>query len=207
MIYASKEEEYFEWWLADLAPFEIFYLKKYQPKPFVLFDGFSLTYNLQMKTKVKQKNETLLTAHQYQADFIIYWNEKYKNKIFFDFNDRDIVTDTLGIKKNFPFLANYSERHGKYYSVIDIKGNYNQNDAWRRFAIDQKWVFKEYGIYVQKVIPVPQMSGKRMIPANALFPNTFVPVRYKLTDVSMKPRKINFTHRSAIQYIKDIMSE
>ena len=193
--FASKEEEYFQWYIDDLIDNGFVKKFKYQPKPFRLFKGAAIGWLEIKATKTKEKSTNLLTGHAYQADFIIYWNESAELKFFASFEK--VLNENV---KKFPFIANYDENLG-YYTVLDVNGNYNQNDAWRRFAIDQKWVFQTYHIYVQKIIPVPAKLNGSFRPANALFMNTFVPKRYKRTDTNKQARKIGFPHKSIKSYL------
>lgn len=184
----SKEEQHFQWYIDELV--EAGYIRKfkYQPKPFKLFDGQEMRWLEIKKTKTVERHSKLLSGHTYQADFIIYWNSNAELK-FFASHER-VLNQNF---KKFPFIANHHDSIG-YYSVVDVKGNYNQNDAWRRFSIDQKWVFQQHGIYVQKIICAPA-GTKKFTPAYALFMTSFAPKRFLLTDESMKPRKIHFPYR------------
>ena len=198
--FASKEEKYFYWYLDELIKRNIVVAFKYQPKLFILADPVSVSYQKQLKTKAKTVNTGFLQDHTYQADFLLYWNPEYHGKIFVGHED----SLDCSIKK-YPFIANFSNQKKCYYSVVDVKGTYNQNDAWRRFSIEQKWVFQKYGIYVQKIITHPQVTKEgKMIPATALFPNTFVPKRFLLTDKSEAKRKINYDTTSIKVYIQKL---
>ena len=192
----SKEEEYFYLWIMELVARGIITGHQYQPKPFMLSDQVDMTIHKRLKTKIKEQKQKLLAPHQYQADFLLWWNIKAKDRIFID--HEDIINGSI---KNYPFVANYSDKKRMYFSVVDVKGNFNQNDAWRRFSIDQKWVFQKTGIFVQKIIPVPTNAGS---PATALFKTTFIPHRYQLTDKSGKKRKINFKHQLVDSFLGSI---
>jgi len=199
-MYASKEEKYFSWWLNELIEHNIVVAFKYQPKLFALSDPVGVSYQKQLKTKVKTVHVGFLQDHTYQADFLFYWNPEYHSKIFVGHED----SLNCSIKK-YPLIANFSNQKNHYYSVVDVKGTYNQNDAWRRFSIEQKWVFQKYGIYVQKIITHPQITKEgKMIPATALFPNTFVPERFLLTDKDGTKRKINYDTTSIKVYIQKL---
>jgi len=170
MQFDSNEESWFSWYLNELKLAGFILEYKYHPKPFPLFDGENYTWIKQLKTKIKEVESQLLKPHTYQADFIIYWHHRAIG-LFARYEDSKIT--------DYPFVAQKSkELHWR--TIVDVKGEYNQNDAWRRFSIEQKWVWKEYKIYVQKVIPTK------------LFPATFTPDRFRLTDISEKPRKINY---------------
>ena len=136
------------------------------------------------KTKQVKKSVTLLQEHEYRADFLFYWDERLKHKMYADYNE--ILNKSI---KKYPFVVNHSAEKDIYFSVVDVKGTYNQNDAWRRFSIDQKWVFQNFGIYIQKIIPAPDSKG---YPKSALFSSVFMPKRYQITDKSGKKRKLSF---------------
>ena len=201
--FKSNEEKYFHWYLKELINCKIVTSFIYQPKPFILFEPVSLSYRKQLQTKVKTTDVALLQDHQYQADFMFFWNPDTSNiqeKLFIG------LTDTLSTSyKQYPFVANFSKKRNCYYSLIDVKGTYNQNDAWRRFSIEQKWVYQNFKIYVQKIITHPHVTRTgKMIPMNALFSNTFLPERFLLTDKSGKKRKINYQFKLIKEYLHNI---
>ena len=69
--FASKEEEYFYWWLDELIEHNIVIAFKYQPKLFILSDPVGIPYQKQLKTKVKTVDVGFLQDHTYQADFLL----------------------------------------------------------------------------------------------------------------------------------------
>lgn len=181
--YESKEELYFTWWLDELKLNGYIDNWKYHPKPFALSDSVKIIWQKQLKTKVKKVPRTLMKGHNYQADFLIRWNNKAKNIFFGKDNTVNMIA--------YPFMAEYNSFHNYYRSIVDVKGTFNQNDAWRRFSIDQKWVWQRYKIYVQKVIPIK------------LFKSTFTPIRYLKTDKQTRHRKLAYTPVSLYQFIND----
>lgn len=196
-MFDSKEEEYFFWWLEEAKNHGLLTEFIFQPKPFNLFDKVKVEYFEQLKTKVKVKDSTLLREHKYQADFLIRWDSKWIFKLF-------LPWDQVGnhFPNKVPFVANRSRKSDEFFSVVDVKGTFNQNDAWRRFAINQKWVFQNFNIYVQKLITHPSVKKDgRIIPASALFYKTFVPERFLYTNKSNKPRKIKYPIKSIKEYI------
>lgn len=192
--FESKEEQHFQWYIDELIEAGFIRRVKYQPKPFKLFSGQEIKWLELKKTKSVERHTNLLSGHTYQADFIIYWHPHAELKLFASF----VKVMNQNIKK-FPFIANYDEKIG-YYTVLDVKGSYNQNDAWRRFSIDQKWVFEHYHVYVQKVICVPAGTEK-FTPANALFMTSFLPRRFLKTDLNGSRRKIHFPYKLLKEYI------
>ena len=192
----SKEEYYFNLWLDELSRRGLVEYSKYHPKPFILSDTVHLSYQKQLKTKIKDEQAHLFGSHEYQADWIIFWNERLKGIFFFDSSiPGRSPTD-------FPFIVNWSENRRSFFSVIDVKGTFNQNDAYRRFSIEQKWVWQKFGIYVQKIIPMPTNKEKPK-PAGALFLTTFMPVRATLTDIKAIDKKLKYKYK----LIDEFMSE
>ena len=201
MTYDSQEEEYFHWYLLELEEAGIISKISYHPKPFLLATKKSLVYTEQLKTKTKTKEIVLFQEHVYQADFMFYWNKEAHGKIYIHHND-----DLQESFKNYPFIANISNS-GASFSIVDVKGTFNQNDAHRRFSIDQKWVFQQFGVYVQKIISHPQIKKNgKLNPASALFPNTFLPGRFTVTNVSLKARKIGYPY-CCLLYTSDAADE
>lgn len=194
----SKEEWYFHLWIEELKTHGLILEAVYHPKPFLLFDPVSVLYQKQQVRKVKECSVIILAEHSYQADWLIYWNDRLKNILFTD------LSLPVRSPKEIPFTARWSSR-GSFFSVIDVKGNFNQNDAWRRFSIDQKWVYQKYNIHVNKIIPMPRITKKgKASPASALFMKTFLPQRILYTDKSLKERKINFKFRMIEDYLSEV---
>lgn len=182
--YDSDEERWFTWWLEELKLNGYIDSWKYHPKPFPLSEKIVIHWEKQLKTKTKAMIKTMLQEHNYQADFLVRWTDKAKG-IFF----------ASSLKENvlaYPFVVDYIENGDYYRTIIDVKGIFNQNDAWRRFSIDQKWVWQRYSIYVQKAIP------------KKLFQETFTPIRFLQTDKSKKARKLNYVPVSLFDYLNNL---
>lgn len=180
----SDEELQFYWYLMELKNEGLITDVKYHPQVFSLSNKILHVYDKPLKTKSKEIEVTLLSEHRYQADFYFFWTESLNGRFYSSINSR--------FSLNYPFITNQSQKSGRYFSIVDVKGTFNQNDAYRRFSIDQKWVYQRYGLYVQKIIPVH------------LFKNTFTPKRYLFTDKSMKPRKLNYKPLTLNQYLESI---
>lgn len=143
-VFISKEELHFYHWIKEaqqlniIAPVPI----TYQPDPFILTD--KQTYNIaktNRKGLVKFEERVLFKQHTYQPDFVLYPGENY-NRLRLDW--------IIGFTENKEII-----KHAIYGKpiFIDVKGAYNQNDAYRRFSIDQKLMLLRYDVIVQKVIP------------------------------------------------------
>ena len=154
---------YVHHYLTELEKYGVILDIQYHPKKFTLFNGFTRIYDEQLKTKVKQKTESLLNLAKYTADFKIIWNKDYFGKIFSLIQGKQKA-------KGFSFIANIL--NDKYVSVIDVKPEFmNSKNSPQEFSLKQKWVFQRYGIYVQKIVPISTAE-------TCLFASTFTPKRY-----------------------------
>lgn len=190
----SREELWMYWYLEELIDKRFIKKIDYHPKPFQLSEAVLHNWSKPVKNAYKVETFNLLRQCTYQADFKIVWNLRAFRKFFV------ILKNPEDLRK-FPFIANTRKTdHENSFSVIDVKGTYSLHDRSQNFSMAQKWVFQKYGIYVQKIICVPDDKGK---PRNALFPSTFTPLRFRLTDEGIKKRKINFQTRTLEGYIND----
>lgn len=183
MIFDSKEELYFSWYLDELK--DAGYIEKYesQPESYVLSAPLFYEYDKHLKTKTKTIVKKLMQEHIYTADFKIVWSEKARNIFFNTEANRVDLTKA-------PFIA----ADGNAVSIVEIKPLFDQNNMTRLFTINQKWLCQRHGIYAQKII-VDKKNGK------GLFAETFTPIRYLLTDKSLKPRKLKYTPKILTEYI------
>jgi len=169
----SKEELYFAWYLDELV--DAGYVLRYElhPQTFTLSGKCTVTVPKQLKTKIKILEKTFLQEHVYTPDFLVIWANSAKG-IFYS-----------GIKMGSPFWL--SGRPNRSY--IEIKPAFSRFNMGRVFGLNQKWVFKELGIYINLIRPFK------------LFKDTFTPVKYLTTDKSSKPRKIAWNVLSLEEYV------
>lgn len=179
--YDSNEEKYFSWYLDEL--YEAGYIREYQVQPgsFILSEPILYEYEKKLKTKTKHCVKKLMQGHIYTADFRISWSEKARG-IFFD-----SICGQTNLK--IPFIVKYIP-----ISIIEIKPAFDRNNMTRLFTVNQKWVYQKYGTYVQRVT-VDKKNGK------GLFPETFTPAKYLLTDKTRKPRKLKYEPRTLAEYV------
>ena len=194
--YDSKEEQAFVWYLEELKTKGFILRYKYQPKPFTLFEKVHYKWVKHLKTKSKIEISPILNGYSYQADFMIFWAPAAEH-IFFEVLDSSM---SLPCKiADIPFLA---RKKNSIHSIVDVKGTFNQNDAYRRFSIDQKMVWDKHNIYVQKVIPWPSVSKAGKIkPVGALFNQTFTPFEFLFTDVKRDRKKLRYNVRTIDEYV------
>jgi hypothetical protein len=72
----SQEEIDFYWWLEEAK--ELGYVEKweYQPNSFELFDKATIIQEVELKTKTKKVEKSLLQSHKYTADYKIWYKTK-----------------------------------------------------------------------------------------------------------------------------------
>ena len=199
----SKEELYFKWFAEELLAYEVITGFKYHPKPFILSPAMDFEVRNKTHPLSKVKVISLLQRHEYTADWILNWTPKLRGILW-----EPISSVHYENIKYFPFLANYSKEKDIYYSVIDVKGTFAglHNTTAVTFPLNQKWVWARYNVYINKVVTHPRVSktGKN-IPSNAIFPLTFVPERFLLTDKDMTERMIHYKKRTIAQYLIDVL--
>lgn len=129
----SQEEIDFQNWIEEAL--QAGYLSNviYHPEPYLITPKQTFVEKKVLKTKIKIVERTLLQPHKYQPDFIIVVTNKFL--------------------ETFPNNGLLPIKTDPNAFVIDVKGTFNQNDALRRFGIDQKLVYHLHGIFVNKVVP------------------------------------------------------
>lgn len=177
MIYDSKEELYFSWYLDELCKAGYVSEYSFQPGSFVLSAPVVYKYEKQLKTKTKIMTKRLIREHSYTTDFRIIWDKK-ANGVFYASSYGQLYLI------NTPFITTSAN-----VGFVEIKPVFDQNNMTRLFTINQKWVYQKYGTYIQKIIPVK------------LFESTFTPQKYLLTDKTNKPRKLKYQPKTLNDFI------
>jgi len=129
----SQEEINFLYWLEEARDLELVEDWEYQPTTFQLFDKVLITKTIQLKTKIKEVEKSLLQPHKYTADYKIWFTNKFINKF-----DSKL--------KNINLLNNK-------VVYIDIKGGYGSFSSHSNFSVESKWIWNKYKILVEKIIP------------------------------------------------------
>lgn len=171
----SMEEMYFLMWVFELK--EAGYISDIERSPsFKITDGWVNEYTEKLKTKNKNKTQTILNPSEYTPDIVI----KFKKNI-----DK-FCWWKAGKKTNQPFIGML----GKVY--IETKGTFDANNMTRLFIINQKIMYAKYGIFVN-LIKIPDF-----------FKNTFTPSEYLLTATG-RERKLKFVPRTSEEYLKTLI--
>ena len=193
--FKSDEEWYTSWYLDELLDAKYIEDYNYEPHAIELSPPVSWTWEktteMKTKTKVEIKSTTLLQGHEYTYDFSVLWASKAKGVFYQELGE-------LGDPKENPYFVGLNGA-----SYLETKPSFDAQNMSRLAVINIKWVYQKFGIYVQKVVPIPSVkkSGK-MTPATALFPSTFTPKKYLFTNKSGKPRAIRFPVLTMEEYVK-----
>jgi len=169
MEFDSKEEMYFSWLLDELG--EMGFLLDYETQqPRInLFDGIVQTKYDYKKTKINQKDKSLISGHYYTPDFIIEWDKSAKG----------ILLDNLLEDTGAPFKYT-EETMGGIGSIIEIKPNFDKHNMTRAFILNQKWTMQKFNMYVQLIKP------------KTFFKAFMTPSKYLMTDKATQKRKLAY---------------
>jgi hypothetical protein len=174
----SREELEFYWWLKEAVEYKLIDFFLYHTDTFTLFDGIKGIKGLKGGMR----------GHVYTPDFTI---QTSRGSILL--KSRILTPIWRGPLKEIETYDSLPHVHLQLYSYIDVKGEWGgQYGAAREFALNQKWVFEEYGIYVQKIIP------------KKLFAKTWVPKKATFTEKTGKPSIKYKGCRSIKKYLEEV---
>ena len=185
-------EDWFDVWLDQLKAegYITNYYRADELSPIVLSTPVKQDWLVPMKTKVKTVTRSIMDGCVYTPDRIIMWSDKAMG-VF--------ITQSIELSEKTYFNSCRMTVHLKdgtpvrgLLSLCEVKappgyGGRNTSDAG--FRVKQKWVFDQFGHIVDKVYLWPLSVKKNNDPY--LFPATFTPDRYLLTDKTLEPRKIS----------------
>ena len=196
----SKEEVYFSWYVKELFKAGVIREFIYQPPKLSLAKPQRYAHKAEMKTKVKVVEKSLIQGHEYTPDWLIIWNAEMI-KVFqqelkialCNMSDNYLVSsaysqDTLTViseqdkwTPEWFYQEKYiwdciSDDKPQLYSYVDVKGKASRFNSHRYFEITRKWIYKEHGIFINKVVP------------DIHFSKTFCPERFRATDQGMTTR-------------------
>lgn len=181
--YKSWDEYYFSEWCLALMKEGLVRACEYEPYPFILTEGLYNKYTVEEKLKTKirfiDKQQPILRPSSYTPDFLVFWSEDARNKLFQVLNEGKEITA--------PFIA-HCEDEG-CYSLIEIKPNFDVHGKTQLFVNNQKFIWNTYEKYVN------------LIKITELFEMTFCPVSYTKTSTGLK-RKINFKTKKIKDFLK-----
>lgn len=183
----SAEEKSFEWFILELIDRGLIDSFTKQPEPYQL--SLAKKYQISVKTKTakfaKVMPRELIRGHYYTSDFKIIWN---KSANHFLHEDKDGIV----LNNSVPFFSNYDANNDYYYSIVEVKADFDQNNMTRLFSINQKWVLDSYGVYIE-LAKIPD-----------IFKNTFVPLKAIFTPKKGDVKKYRFPVHTCDEYLKGI---
>lgn len=169
----SIEEYYFYCWCVEAkeAGFieSVTRVTEAMPITSGLINKYIETVELKTKTKLLEKKQNILTPSIYTPDFYINWSHK-ANDVFFQ-------TLNSGKKVTLPFIG--QENMTGFYSHVECKPVFDQNNMGRLFVINQKIIWDKYNQYINLIYPT------------LLFRDTFAPSEYMKTPTG-KDRKFSY---------------
>lgn len=182
--YKSTEERYFSYWLDELVEAGFIEGYKYEETTWNLSHSERYTREKHLKTKIKEETRSLIGAHLYGCDFTITFTDK-AYYYFFEYIHSIKLVQNIHVPF---FICPYSAHPDITEAYIEVKPAFDQNNMTMYFKLSQKWVFKEYGDFVNLIVPIAQTT-------NCLFAKTFTPKKVILEEVYKR------THKSG-KYVK-----
>lgn len=181
--FKSWDEKYFWDWCKELSIYGGIIEAVYEPYPFILTEGLYNKYTVEEKLKTKtrfiDKEQALLRPSQYTPDFLIFWNDHMRNKLFQVLNEGKEITS---------FFVGHQEDHNAF-SLVEIKPIFNFQSKETIFINNQKIVWEKYEKFVN------------LTKIEELFPVTFTPRSYLLTPTG-KRRKLKWKDKKIEAFLK-----
>lgn len=160
--YASKEERFFSYYIAELKEHGFILEAEYQPEPFTLCEESVIPTAGKPFKKFPKK--------VYTADWLLYWSPKARDLFFCD------------EKSNGKAAFFYAVEHKSW---IDVKGasfRESPNKSDITFVERQAWIHQKHDVFVQDVLV--SLNPK------SVFEKTFVPKR-AITEEVYKADRLN----------------
>lgn len=190
-------EVYFQWWIEELESQGLVKDFVREPEPFITSDPVVVHYKQHYKKKEPiWKSFNLARPLSYTPDYKVKMNSMLINKLIAIISSENTLWDyTDDLPGTGDFTNVYQETlffsSEKLVKDVDVDVYFDvkppakaikfsgQLGSSRDFRFNQQLTWQRYGIWVNKVVPIE------------LFDKTFMPKRYRYTDVSGKPRKLN----------------
>lgn len=181
--FKSWDEWYFMQFCTELAHNGAIREAIYEPYPFILTEGLYNKYTVEEKLKTKSKfidkEQPILRPSSYTPDFLIFWDDSVRNKLFQVLNEGKEITA--------PFIA-HCEDEGSY-SIVEIKPSFDVHGKTQLFVNNQKFIWNTYEKFVN------------LIKITDLFKETFCPESYTKTSTGQK-RKLSFKAKKIKDFLK-----
>ena len=145
-------------------------------------------YNIYQRKKSNGTRSVML-AQIYTPDFKIVWGNKTPLKLACEFG-----TENRPAEYALPQFFYHVDDRDRRVSTVEVKGSYIEGMESRHYSTMAKWVFQKTSVVINR-IKVGNSTG-------TVFHRTFTPERFKLTDKTLKPRKIKFIPTSLKEYLE-----
>lgn len=164
------------------------------------------------KRDPKVKDFNLFQKIEYTYDYLLIWEPDTALHLFYDILYGPSRKNILKYGKTAFFanaVPNLNTNTIEHITRIDVKpvaqiANFGKTSTQYTFPIKQRILYDNYGIYIQKLIPIPMSGhGKR----SSFFPNYFTPQRYIWTDGGKQLRKIKWPVISMNNFIQKRLNE
>lgn len=178
MTFDSQEEEWMYWWFKELESAGYVKLVEMHPFSYPLFDGVSVKYFEPYKKKEggKYTDEPIIPEHVYTPDMIVWWDDSALGLFAEPFNSDNRKKKGRVIDK---ILCQKHDEEAAWYSVIEVKPNFDRFNMIRIAKIHIQWVFQKFSDYINIVSPKTH------------FPKSFTPQKYMITKTG-KARKLPY---------------
>lgn len=152
---------------------------------YILFDPVTRTYIERLKTKANTKQETLLEGCVYTPDFYFEVTPKGEKFPLFSF-----IGSQDKLRRRSSYNVIYQNKDGKMMAHIEVKGTVyrTSNDTTEKFSVTKKWLWEKHGVFVNLFQP------------DKVFPLTFTPKNYLITERKGDKRKIKWKVNSLNEY-------
>ena len=178
----SSTEVQVLWWLEELVEAGFIKEFQYESRTFLLFEGASYSKEIELKTKTKVEERTLLQGASYTPDFVVTWDESAVGK-FVSINSLEC-----------PLYCNDS-----LISYIEVKPSFNHQNKRSFASLTIKWVYDKYGEFVQIVTPYEAKSGRKSF----LFKDTFTPKKFLYTAKTKQRKTLHYDAINLTKFLKN----
>lgn len=177
----SDAERYTLMWLFELKDNGFIDVIE-RAESYMLAEPIQRNYIRRLKSRGVSEQETLLRGAVYTPDFKIILSKKGMHcGIFFDIHDEQ--------KLNKQASVTFIHQNGVVF--IETKGTSarTHRDTREKFEVERKWLWQRHKIYVNLFIH------------DRVFPKTFTPQDFMLTDKQRKERTIHFHKQTLDQFL------
>jgi hypothetical protein len=149
IVFDSEEEREFHAWCVEAV--EVGMVKEfiYHPETYKLADRATFIERSTKKGKEVYAEKFLMHPHEYTPDFRVVFTSRGG----LDIAMKEVIPVGLFAEKN--------------EIIVDVKGTFDRFHDAKQFAINQKWVFAKYGVYIHKIIP-EKWFRKLWVPQEAM---------------------------------------